>query len=80
MCTRVDLCWGFATVSTCSARIWARRHALGILSLVRSYPGWSQMMRGRRDPASSHNGIVLVSVFPAQTDNFFLKVDITLFL
>lgn len=53
------------TVPTCSARIWARRHSLGTLSLVRSYPVWSQTMRARRDPASSYNGTVLSSEFPA---------------
>ena len=52
-------------VSTCNARIWGRRHSPGILSLVRSYPVWSRMMRGRHDRASSYNGTELSSEFPA---------------
>lgn len=53
------------TVATCSAHIWGRRQSLGTLSLVRSYPVWSQTMRARHDPASSYNGTVLSSEFPA---------------
>lgn len=51
---------------TCSARIWGRHHALGILSLARSCPGWNQTTRGHRDLASLHNGTALSSVFPSQ--------------
>lgn len=52
-------------VPTCNAHIWAHHHALGILSLVQSYPVWSRTMTARHDLANSYSGTALSSEFPA---------------
>lgn len=52
-------------VPTCSEHKWGRRHSFGILSLVRSYLGWSRMTKERRDQASRCNGTELSSGSPA---------------